>query len=1124
MSIQNVLFHNGATPSVATLKMELNVDGITLTSPFNTATLGQSGINTLNQLNITTPLQRIKNPTVNTQYVDINPVTGEVKVTDGTNSSDLSLTDLNMTSLLPIAGSTSLIQTLTNISGPTGGYVTLNTNQTINSEKTFIMPITVVDDVTTPTITNTITPLSIDISTTSPSVYTAQYSYIIASLSSPADGEAHMSAQEIAISDTGNNFSSLTASGGLLLTDGSITNTINQKSINITEVGVSNKIEISNDATIDEPFISITNSNPNEVSVLYANSLAMDLIGQASTNIYAGYITMLSSLSNKYIDLNSHTGSLLITDDGTYSTSATAIDLNNSPDLVNDLYPYLKIKSEDIVNKYRSNLSSQRLKIDLRDLADTPIYSTSIDADIINQTEDATASNMDISYGRRIQMRYNDGDTRGIDINNAKNNEPYIEMYSSTALIDDAHSLLYPTQLQFNQNTGNNITLNNSPDLVNDFYPYLKIKSENVLYKYTSNLKSEGYTQTQTDLADNTIYQIDVSPTEISLDNRGFNPGTTYIGGLGAFFLYQSVDTTTATLDMNYGNRLKMKYTDNTREIDIYNDKDTQPYINVVGSGDVNYNYRTEINDKTIVNKRIDANTDVELFRSVVNAENMSIFTGNVETNTVGSNYYHLTSTSSSDDLFITVTTLTFSDGTNSNTLDAQKWSGDIQTQNTSANTTQYLNFSENSTTGYGKPQKNDSLSCNPSTGLLTATTFSGSLSGNVTGDVSGTATNTNNVNITSTNNTGTYFLPFVSNTGYTGVYIDNVNPTLTYDPSTSTLSTSQITLSDGTNTNTLDSLNWSGQIMAKNTSANAIHYLLFWDDANGNGATYGYPKKNSGISVNPNQHTITATTFSGSLSGNATSATTATNVSTTDYNNNITFNLVFCDGASASTELFVDVSSGPLTYNPSNGVLTTTTFTGALSGNATSATTATNVSTTNNNNNTAFNLVFCAGASGSTGLFVDSVTAPLTYNPSNGVLTTTTFTGALSGNATSATTATNCALATTATTATFSANTLNIVGSTTTTFASYSINIGGPATISSITYTTPRINAFYRVGILNTGAGDLTINSNLGGTNRTNLSGPLIIPSARYCYMNISSLLINAVTNYVVEITLLNN
>jgi hypothetical protein len=137
MSIQNVLFHNGATPSVATLKMELNVDGITLTSPFNTATLGQSGINTVNQLNITTPLQRIKNPTVNTQYVDINTVTGEVKVTDGTNLSDLSLTDLNMTSLLPVAGSTSLIQTLTNIQGPTGGFVTINTDQTINGVKTF---------------------------------------------------------------------------------------------------------------------------------------------------------------------------------------------------------------------------------------------------------------------------------------------------------------------------------------------------------------------------------------------------------------------------------------------------------------------------------------------------------------------------------------------------------------------------------------------------------------------------------------------------------------------------------------------------------------------------------------------------------------------------------------------------------------------------------------------------------------------------------------------------------------------------------------------------------------------------------------------------------------------------
>jgi len=91
MFTQNILFHNGTSPSVATQKMELNVNGITLTDTSN-------------------------------------PIT---------NSCNLSLTDLNMDSLLPLEGTTSLIQTLTNIQGPTGGFVTINTDQTINGVKTF---------------------------------------------------------------------------------------------------------------------------------------------------------------------------------------------------------------------------------------------------------------------------------------------------------------------------------------------------------------------------------------------------------------------------------------------------------------------------------------------------------------------------------------------------------------------------------------------------------------------------------------------------------------------------------------------------------------------------------------------------------------------------------------------------------------------------------------------------------------------------------------------------------------------------------------------------------------------------------------------------------------------------
>ena len=104
---------------------------------------------------------------------------------------------------------------------------------------------------------------------------------------------------------------------------------------------------------------------------------------------------------------------------------------------------------------------------------------------------------------------------------------------------------------------------------------------------------------------------------------------------------------------------------------------------------------------------------------------------------------------------------------------------------------------------------------------------------------------------------------------------------------------------------------------------------------------------------------------------------------------------------------------------------VTSTTFVGALTGNAstatsaTSATTATSSSfaTTANNANlvniatqdttpVTYNVTFTGGASGYNSLNVDATT--LTYNPSTTTLTTGTFSGALSGNASTATTATN--------------------------------------------------------------------------------------------------------------------
>ena len=64
-----------------------------------------------------------------------------------------------------------------------------------------------------------------------------------------------------------------------------------------------------------------------------------------------------------------------------------------------------------------------------------------------------------------------------------------------------------------------------------------------------------------------------------------------------------------------------------------------------------------------------------------------------------------------------------------------------MTTHNTNQNTTHFLNFVANSTTGSSQIQKTTGIECNPSTKTITATTFVGDLSGNAT-----TATRATNI------------------------------------------------------------------------------------------------------------------------------------------------------------------------------------------------------------------------------------------------------------------------------------------------------------------------------------------------------------------------------------------
>ena len=127
---------------------------------------------------------------------------------------------------------------------------------------------------------------------------------------------------------------------------------------------------------------------------------------------------------------------------------------------------------------------------------------------------------------------------------------------------------------------------------------------------------------------------------------------------------------------------------------------------------------------------------------------------------------------------------------------------------------------------------------------------------------------------------------------------------------------------------------------------------------------------------INAGSGTITATTFSGALSGNATSAGGLTGTP------NITVGTISTSGA---------ITTNNNNINAGSGTITATTFSGALSGNATSA----------------------GGLTGTPNITVGTIstsgaisTNNNNINAGSGTITATTFSGALSGNATSATNA----------------------------------------------------------------------------------------------------------------------
>jgi hypothetical protein len=243
-----------------------------------------------------------------------------------------------------------------------------------------------------------------------------------------------------------------------------------------------------------------------------------------------------------------------------------------------------------------------------------------------------------------------------------------------------------------------------------------------------------------------------------------------------------------------------------------------------------------------------------------------------------------------------------------------------------------------------------------------------------------------------------------------TGSNAAKTNANFTFDAATATLGALIVAC---------DTLSVSNPIAA-DIQGNAATVTV--DDAGGDTTTWVLlgtgqtgslaPATDAGLTYNANTNALTATTFVGALTGNAdtatsatsaTNATNATNIGTANEAADTTCFPVFV--TASGTQTLPGKTNTGLTYDSSTNNLAATTFTGALSGNATTATTATNATNIGTANEAADTTCFptFVTASGTQTLPAKTNTG-LTYNSSTNALAATTFTGALSGNATTAT------------------------------------------------------------------------------------------------------------------------
>ena len=313
----------------------------------------------------------------------------------------------------------------------------------------------------------------------------------------------------------------------------------------------------------------------------------------------------------------------------------------------------------------------------------------------------------------------------------------------------------------------------------------------------------------------------------------------------------------------------------------------------------------------------------------------------------------------------------------------------------TSANTNMNIYFGTSS--GYNQLRCASLFSFNPSTNILSVPYISSTVT---------LATDSNNTYFNTAFNTGlTYSLTCIASAA--GNYLPMYDAAIVVNPFTTTITASL----NGTASN-------ASAISANSNSSSTTLYPLFALSPGGAVYTSG-----TGFTYVPSSNNLTCGTFTGNLAGNATTATSATNSTYAGIATSANTITLADDSANASDFiLFSNSSTGEraiktnvgLRCNPSAASITATTFIGALSGNSSTSTIASNVTVTNETGATGF-LCFTTVNSGDRPVKTNTA---LLYNGSTNAITATSFIGTAT-NATNLTGSGTISSSTTATTQT---------------------------------------------------------------------------------------------------------